>query len=150
MAHQIDKSALVMHSAERMFALVDDIASYPDFLPWCSGAEVHERTDAQVLASLDVAKGGIKHRLTTRNKLVSHEQIDMILVDGPFRDLQGRWHFRPLDSNACKVSLQLDFEFSGSLARMTFGPVFNQAANTMVEAFCRRANEIYAQSLEAR
>ena len=150
MAHQIDKSALVMHSAERMFALVDDIASYPEFLPWCSGAQVHERTDAEVLASLDVSKGGVKHRLTTRNTMVSHEAIDMTLVDGPFRDLAGRWYFRSLDSNACKVTLQLDFEFSGTLARMTFGPVFNQAANTMVEAFCRRANEIYAATMVAR
>ena len=150
MAHQIDKSALVMHSAERMFALVDDIARYPEFLPWCAGAEVHERSDAEVLASLEVAKGGVRHRLTTRNRLVSHEQIDMVLVDGPFRDLEGRWQFRPLDSQACKVILQHDFEFSGALSRMTFGPVFNQAANTMVEAFCRRANELYAQSAVAR
>lgn len=150
MAHKIDKSALVMHSAERMFALVDDIARYPEFLPWCAGSEVHERTDAEVLASLDVAKGGVKHRLTTRNRLVSHERIDMTLVDGPFRDLGGCWYFRSLDSNACKVILQLDFEFSGPLSRMTFGPVFNQAASTMVEAFCRRANEIYAQTTVAR
>jgi ribosome-associated toxin RatA of RatAB toxin-antitoxin module len=150
MAHQIDKSALVMHSAERMFALVDDVSSYPDFLPWCAGTQVHERTDAEVLASMDVARGGVRHRLTTRNRLVSHERIDMMLVDGPFRDLEGRWQFLPLDSNACKVVLQLDFEFSGALSRMTFGPVFNQAASTMVEAFCRRANEIYAPTMVAR
>lgn len=150
MAHQIDKSALVMHSAERMFALVDDIARYPDFLPWCAAAQEHERTDAQVLASLEVAKGGMRHRLTTRNELLSPERIDMRLVDGPFRDLEGRWHFTPLAENACKVTLQLDFEFSGSLSRMTFGPVFSQAANTMVEAFCRRANEIYADALVTR
>ncbi|MCK7544004.1 type II toxin-antitoxin system RatA family toxin [Marinobacter bryozoorum] len=150
MAHQIDKSALVMHSAERMFALVDDIARYPDFLPWCAGAEIHERTGAEVLASLEVAKGGMRHRLTTRNELLSPQRIDMKLVDGPFRDLQGRWHFKPLDENACKVTLQLDFEFSGSLARMTFGPVFSQAANTLVEAFCRRANEVYTDALVNR
>lgn len=145
MAHQIDKSALVMHSAERMFTLVDDIVSYPDFLPWCAGAQVHERTDSQVLASIDVAKGGIRHRLTTRNELASPERIEMSLVDGPFRNLKGNWYFTPLDAQACKVTLQLDFEFSGSLSRMTFGPVFNQAANSMVEAFCRRANEVYAE-----
>ncbi|SET76327.1 MULTISPECIES: type II toxin-antitoxin system RatA family toxin [Marinobacter] len=150
MAHQIDKSALVMHSAERMFALVDDIARYPDFLPWCAGAEVHERTGAQVVASLEVAKGGMRHRLTTRNELLSPQRIDMKLVDGPFRDLEGRWHFNPLDENACKVTLQLSFEFSGTLSRMTFGPVFSQAANTMVEAFCRRANEIYTDALVSR
>ncbi len=150
MAHQIDKSALVMHSAERMFAVVDDIPSYPDFLPWCAGAQVHERTDTQVLASLDVAKGGIRHRLTTRNELITPESIEMRLVDGPFRNLRGRWVFKPLDENACKVALQLDFEFSGALARMAFGPLFNHAANTMVEAFCRRADEIYSSALVDR
>lgn len=150
MAHQIDKNALVMHSAERMFALVDDIASYPEFLPWCAGSEVHERTASQVLASLEVSKGGVRHRLTTRNELVSPERIDMRLVDGPFRNLEGRWHFKSLDANACKVSLQLEFEFSGTLSRMTFGPVFSQAANTMVEAFCRRANEVYTDVMVSR
>jgi ribosome-associated toxin RatA of RatAB toxin-antitoxin module len=73
------------------------------------------------------------------------EAIEMQLVDGPFRNLSGRWHFRPLQDNACKVILTLDFEFSGSLARMTFGPIFNQAANTMVDAFCRRADAVYGK-----
>ncbi|MDX1598751.1 MAG: type II toxin-antitoxin system RatA family toxin [Marinobacter sp.] len=148
MPHQIDKTALVMHSAERMFHLVNDIARYPEFLPWCAGAEIHDRDEEQITASLDVAKGGIRHRLTTRNQLYHPETIEMSLVDGPFRDLTGRWHFRPLDDNACKVILTLEFEFSGSLSRMTFGPVFSQAANTMVDAFCRRADMVYAGVVE--
>ncbi|WP_372987788.1 type II toxin-antitoxin system RatA family toxin [Marinobacter sp.] len=143
MAHQIDKTALVMHSAERMFQLVNDIARYPEFLPWCAGAEVHDRGEEQVTASLEIAKGGIRHRLTTRNQLLMPEAIEMNLVDGPFQNLTGRWHFKALDDNACKVILTLEFEFSGSLSRMTFGPVFSQAANTMVDAFCRRADELY-------
>ncbi|SFR59205.1 Ribosome association toxin PasT (RatA) of the RatAB toxin-antitoxin module [Marinobacter daqiaonensis] len=146
MPHQIDKSALVLHSAERMFFLVDDVGSYPQFLPWCAGAEVHERTEAEVIASLEVAKGGMRHRLTTRNLRMTPERIDMQLVDGPFRNLKGHWHFKPLDEVACKVILQLEFDFSGPLSRMTFGPVFSQAANTMVEAFCRRADEVYPRS----
>jgi len=148
MPHQIDKTALVMHSAERMFHLVNDIARYPEFLPWCAGAEIHDRDQGQITASLDVAKGGIRHRLTTRNQLFHPDTIEMSLVDGPFRDLTGRWHFRALDDNACKVILTLEFEFSGSLSRMTFGPVFNQAANTMVDAFCRRADMVYAGVVE--
>lgn len=148
MPHQIDKTALVMHSAERMFHLVNDIARYPEFLPWCAGAEIHDRDEEQITASLDVAKGGIRHRLTTRNQLSHPETIEMSLVDGPFRDLTGRWHFRALDDNACKVILTLEFEFSGSLSRMTFGPVFSQAANTMVDAFCRRADMVYAGVVE--
>ena len=141
MPHQIDKTALVMHSAERMFHLVNDVASYPDFLPWCSASQVHEQTDHEIMASMDIAKGGIRHRLTTRNQLYLPHTIEMSLVDGPFRNLSGRWQFKPLQNNACKVILTLEFEFSGSLSRMTFGPVFNQAANTMVDAFCRRADQ---------
>lgn len=148
MPHQIDKTALVMHSAERMFHLVNDIARYPEFLPWCAGAEIHDRDEEQVTASLDVAKGGIRQRLTTRNQLFHPDTIEMSLVEGPFRDLTGRWNFRALDDNACKVILTLEFEFSGSLSRMTFGPVFSQAANTMVDAFCRRADMVYAGVVE--
>lgn len=143
MAHQIDKTALVMHSADRMFELVNDIARYPEFLPWCSAAEIHDQTGEEVTASLEIAKGGISHRLTTRNQLLMPDTIEMNLVDGPFRNLRGRWHFKALDDNACKVILTLEFEFSGSLSRMTFGPVFSQAANTMVDAFCQRADSLY-------
>lgn len=143
MPHQIDKSALVMHSAERMFHLVNDIARYPEFLPWCADAKIHDQDDDQITATLEIAKGGMRHRLTTRNQLLMPEAIEMNLVDGPFQNLSGRWHFKPLDTNACKVVLTLEFEFAGSLSRMTLGPVFGQAANTMVDAFCRRADDIY-------
>lgn len=145
MAHQIDKTALVMHSAERMFHLVNDIARYPEFLPWCEGAEVHRQSDSEIMASLAIAKGGVRHRLTTCNQLQAPDSIEMKLVDGPFRNLFGRWHFQPLDTNACKVILSLEFEFSGSLARMAFGTVFSQAATTMVDAFCRRADQVYRE-----
>lgn len=143
MPYQIDKTALVMHSAERMFRLVNDIARYPEFLPWCAGAEIHQQSEAEITASLDIAKGGVRHRLTTQNQLLVPEAIEMKLVDGPLRNLSGRWHFRALNEEACKVILTLEFEFASSLSRMTFGPVFNQAANTMVDAFCRRADQVY-------
>lgn len=145
MPHQIDKTALVMHSAERMFHLVNDIARYPEFLPWCARTEIHEQSEALIVASMDIARGGVRHRLTTRNQLEAPEIINITLVDGPFRNLSGQWHFRPLDRNACKVILTLEFEFSGSLSRMTFGQVFSQAANTMVDAFCRRADQLYKE-----
>jgi len=143
MPHRIDKSALVMHSAERMFALVNDIPRYPEFLPWCAEAEVHQEAGDEITASLEVAKGGIRHRMTTRNILQQPSRIEMILVDGPFRNLRGFWLFQPLSDQACKVVLELEFEFSGKLSQMTFGPVFSQAANTMVDAFCRRADALY-------
>ena len=143
MAHQINKTALVMHSAERMFQLVNDIARYPEFLPWCADAEVHERSGQEVVASIEIAKGGIRHRLTTQNQLAEPDTIDMTLVDGPLKNLTGRWSFQSIGDNACKVILTLAFEFYGTLSRMTFGPIFNQVANSMVEAFCQRADEIY-------
>ncbi|MDO3720912.1 type II toxin-antitoxin system RatA family toxin [Marinobacter sp. chi1] len=143
MPHQIDKSALVMHSAERMFHLVNDVARYPEFLPWCANTEIHEQSSDAITASMQIEKAGVRHTLTTRNELLMPERIDMNLVDGPFQNLTGRWHFRPLADNACKVILTLEFEFSGSLSRMAFGTVFNQAANTMVDAFCKRADEVY-------
>jgi ribosome-associated toxin RatA of RatAB toxin-antitoxin module len=145
MPHQIDKTALVMHPAERMFHLVNDVARYPEFLPWCARTEIHEQSDEHIIASMDIAKGGIRHRVTTRNQLESSQTIDITLVEGPFRNLAGRWHFKPLSEHACKVILTLEFEFTGSLARMTFGQVFSQAANTMVDAFCRRADELYRE-----
>lgn len=143
MAHQIDKTALVMHSAERMFHLVNDVARYPEFLPWCASTEIHDQDSRQITASMEITKGGVRHILTTRNQLLMPEAIEMNLVDGPFRNLTGRWHFKPLDDNACKVILTLEFEFSGSLSRMAFGQVFSQAASTMVDAFCRRADDLY-------
>lgn len=145
MPRHIDKTALVMHSAERMFHLVNDIARYPEFLPWCAGAEVHEESGREIMASLEVAKGGMRHRLTTRNELEEPGAIHITLVDGPFRNLSGHWNFQSLDTDACKIMLRLQFEFSGSLSRMTFGTVFNQAATTMVDAFCRRADELYRE-----
>jgi ribosome-associated toxin RatA of RatAB toxin-antitoxin module len=147
MAHQIDKTALVWHSAERMFHLVNDVASYPEFLPWCRSASVQQQDGEHVTASMEIAKGGLSHVLTTRNQLLMPEAIEMQLVDGPFRNLSGRWYFKPLQDSACKVVLTLDFEFSGSLSRMTFGPIFNQAANTMVDAFCRRADVVYGKGV---
>lgn len=143
MAHQIDKTALVWHSAERMFHLVNDVVRYPEFLPWCRSASVQQHDEQLVTASMEITRGGLSHTLTTRNQLLMPEAIEMQLMDGPFRNLSGRWHFKPLQDNACKVILTLEFEFSGSLARMTFGPAFNQAANTMVDAFCRRADAVY-------
>lgn len=148
MAQVIEKSALVWFSAEQMYALVNDVPRYPEFLPWCGGSEVHEATEAEILASIDIAKGGVRHRLTTRNRLDAPTMIEMALVDGPFRRLRGVWEFRPLEENACKVVLRLEFELSSSLARMTFGPVFSQAANTMVDAFCQRALVVYGGAKE--
>ena len=132
-----------MHSAAEMFRLVNDIAAYPAFLPWCAGAKVLSESEAEIVASLDVAKGGLKKTFTTRNTLEGEGVIAMELVDGPFESLSGTWRFKALNETACKVELDLEFEFSGRLIAMAMGPIFNEAANTMVDAFCKRADEVY-------
>ena len=143
MSLNINRSALVMHSAERMSALVNDIVSYPQFLPWCSKALVLEQASDFMVASIEVKKGGIKQSFTTRNDFSVDGRIHMDLVDGPFKYLKGVWDFIHLKENACKVVLTLDFELKQNIAKMAFGPVFNQAANSMVDAFCERANQVY-------
>jgi ribosome-associated toxin RatA of RatAB toxin-antitoxin module len=126
-----------------MSALVNDIASYPQFLPWCSKANVLEQNIDFMVASIEVQKGGIRQSFTTRNDLSSEGKIVMDLVDGPFKYLKGVWDFIHLKEGACKVILTLEFELKQNIAKMAFGPVFNQAANSMVDAFCERANQVY-------
>ena len=140
---KIHRSALVMHSAKSMFDVVNDVRAYPKFLPWCKSTQLISHSPSEMVARVDIAKGKLAHKFTTRNQLNAHERIDMELVEGPFRHLRGIWQFKPLHDHACKVTLDLDFEFSGRLTAMALGAVFNEAANTMVDAFCRRANEIY-------
>lgn len=143
MSRHIERSALVQYSAERMFHLVSDVERYPQFLPWCGGAVLHESGGDQLVASLDVERGGLRQRFTTRNHLVPVESIRMELVDGPFEHLEGRWEFRALRADACRVTLNLEFAVQRGLARMAFSGIFAQAANTMVDAFCTRARALY-------
>jgi len=142
MAH-VSRSALVPYSTEQMFALVDDIKAYPDFLPWCRSAEEIQRSDDAVEASIEIAKGAINKTFTTRNHMQNHLQIEMELVEGPFEHLHGFWRFEALKPDACKVSLEMDFEFANRLVGMAVGPVFNQVANTLVDSFVERAREVY-------
>ncbi|MGM0449461.1 MAG: type II toxin-antitoxin system RatA family toxin [Pseudomonadota bacterium] len=143
MTRHIERSALVQHSAEKMFQLVSDVERYPEFLPWCGGAVLHEQGGDQLVASLDVERGGLRQRFTTRNHLVPAESIRMELVDGPFEHLEGLWEFRALRVDACRVTLNLEFAVQSGLARMAFSGIFAQAANTMVDAFCTRARSLY-------
>lgn len=142
MAH-VSRSALVPYSTEQMFALVDDIKAYPDFLPWCRSAEEIQRSDDAVEASIEIAKGAINKTFTTRNHMQDYQQIEMELVEGPFEHLHGFWRFEALKPDACKVSLEMDFEFGNRLVGMAVGPVFNQVANTLVDSFVERARQVY-------
>jgi len=137
------KSALVTFSASRMFDLVANMEAYPEFLPWCVGAEVLSREDDRFCGRMEVARIGIRQSFTTCNRFVPGERIELKLEEGPFRKLQGTWSFLPLRQDACKVMLELDFEFSGKLVDKAFGRVFSQIANTLVDAFCKRAEEVY-------
>ena len=139
----VNKSALVRYSAQAMFALVDDIEAYPEFLPWCSGSEVLSRTDQIVEARVDIAKGGFRKSFTTCNKLDDQSAIKMSLIEGPFSQLEGVWRFLPLREDGSKISLDLEFEMAGKLANLAFGSVFNQICNTMIGSFTQRAKKLY-------
>lgn len=140
----VNKSALVPYSAEQMFELVNDIESYPVFLPWCRSARVLAREGDEVHATIEIAKGRVRKTFETRNRLQRPERIELRLVEGPFSRLHGVWLFQPLRGDACKVSLDLEFDFSSLLMRATVGPVFNRIADTMVDSFCKRADRVYA------
>ncbi len=139
----VQKSALVKYSAQQMFDLVNDIESYPQFLPWCSGSRIIKRVDNIVEAELQISKGGFKKAFSTRNRIDLGGKISVSLLDGPFSYLEGVWSFMPLREDASKISLDLEFEMSGKLASLAFGAVFNQICNTMVSSFTHRAKEIY-------
>jgi ribosome-associated toxin RatA of RatAB toxin-antitoxin module len=141
----IRKSALVPYSAGEMYALVADIESYGRFLPWCGGARILAREDNAVTASIDIAYHGVNKTFTTRNILDPGSSMELRLVDGPFRQLHGNWRFEPLDEQSCKVVFELDFEFSNRLAGLAVGPVFSSIANSLVESFRRRAEEMYGR-----
>jgi ribosome-associated toxin RatA of RatAB toxin-antitoxin module len=138
----IEKSVLVPHSAGAMFALVADIASYPQFLPWCSGSRIVERAGERVTAEIDISFHGLTQSFTTVNEQHADERIELALVSGPFSSLDGAWRFTALTDYACKVELTLDYDFNSFLLRAMVGPVFHQIASTMVDSFVRRADEI--------
>ncbi len=140
---RVRRNALVPYSADQMFALVDDVAAYPDFLPWCSHAVEHARDEQQVEATLELNKGGVSKRFTTRNIRVPGEQLNMQLVDGPFSHLDGIWYFEPLGDEGSKVTLRIDFEFTSVMVGMMFGSFFEQTCNSLVDAFIKRAGQVY-------
>ena len=143
MTTHIQRSALLPYPAQALYDLVNDVAKYPEFLPWCSSAEIIESTEVLMRASLGVAKGGLSQHFVTRNTLVPGQSIEMNLEEGPFKQLHGVWVFNPLGEQACKISLDMSFDYAGLIIKTTLGPLFNQAANTLVDAFCQRAKQLY-------
>ena len=139
----VEKSVLVSHTARQMYDLVNDVERYPQFLPWCGGAQVLEEREPGRIARLDIDYHGIRAHFTTSNANVAGESIIVTLVDGPFRHLHGEWRFRALAETACKVELEMAYEFASGLLERAVGPVFDHIASTFVGAFVTRAESVY-------
>lgn len=139
----IQRSSVVAYSPQQMYELVHDVERYPEFLPWCQSTQVHSRTEHEQVASISMSKGPLRQTFTTRNPLIPGEQLEVHLVKGPFKKLQGCWRFEPAGQGGCKVSLSLEFEFSNRLLAATIGPVFAQITRSMMDAFIKRARSVY-------
>lgn len=139
----VEKSVLIERSAQQMFDLVDRCEDYPAFLPWCSQSRVEFRDDQKTVATLHINYLSVKSHFTTENEKLRPTTISLKLVDGPFRRLEGRWFFKQLAENACKVEFRLSYEFSSKLFDKVIGPVFSHIATTFVDAFVRRADDVY-------
>jgi len=150
--HRVSRSVLVPYSDAQMFDLVRDVERYPQFLPWCPSSQVMA-PDADpgpavageeiVQARVDIAYLGVRSHFTTRNTNRHPASIELALVDGPFRSLRGRWSFLPLSAAACKVSLELEYGFAGGLLGRAIAPVFEHVANSLIDAFAVRAQDLY-------
>ena len=147
---RVEKSVLVMHSARDMWELVHDVPAYPQFLPWCSGADVHESDGALTVATLHINFHGLKQQFTTRNSSVPGESLVMDLERGPFRHLRGEFRFTPLQAGACKIAFSLEWTFASKLLEKVVGPVFNGIANSMVDAFVARAQVVYGEAARCK
>jgi ribosome-associated toxin RatA of RatAB toxin-antitoxin module len=141
----VNRSALVRHTPRDMFELVNDFERYPEFLPGCRRARLLERDDSHLIGEMTLGRAGIEQSFTTRNDLIEPERIEMSLVSGPFKRLRGRWLFLPMGEGNCKVCLELEFEFANRLLGMAFGKLFQQVASQLVDAFTRRADELYGR-----
>ena len=142
---EILRSALMPFAADYMYQVVNDVAAYPLFLPWCGGVTIHHADDSLMEASILMKKGKLDHWFRTRNNLQPGRLIEMTLIEGPFSQLQGCWRFTPIDEAASKIELSLIFEMDKSLTAMLIKPAFTRIANTMVESFCSRAKALHEQ-----
>ena len=127
-----------------MYALVNDVESYPDYLPWCSAAQVYNRSEEQLTASVSMAVGKIRQSFTTENVMQPGRRIDVRLLDGPFKYLNGHWVFEPAGERSCRVSLEMQFEFKNRLLKLALEKLFNHIMNSLMDAFLQRARQIYS------
>ena len=142
----VQKSVLIWYTAQEMFALVTDVEHYPEFLPWCDQTKVLERDENGMLAEIGIALAGIHQKFTTRNEHVPGRKVDLKLVSGPFSNLEGHWTFTPVGDageRACKVDLELKYGFQNMALAALVGPVFDRIAGSLVDAFVKRAEQVY-------
>jgi len=141
--HKIERSALVRHSAIDMFHLVNDVASYPIFLKWCKSSKVLSETAEEMTAELEVAWKVLHKIFSTKNQLKEGESIKLELLDGPFESMYGEWHFKHLRDDACKITMEIDFEFKSSVSNFVFSAIFGQICGSLMDSFIKRADEVY-------
>lgn len=142
----ISRSALLPYSAARIYAIVDDIAAYPQFMQGCVATEVLQRNADSVTATLVLGKAGFRHAVTTRNLLQPPERMLMTLLEGPFRKFEAVWQFQALSENACKVSFDMHFEFKAGLVDKVLGSLFESTGSEMVNAIAKRAQQLYGKA----
>ncbi len=140
---RVCRSALVPYSGTQMFALVENVEAYPEFLPFCQATEVHRREGNTLEASLEIGRGPAAMRFTTRNTSEPGRKMEIRLLDGPFRELTGTWRFHPLDDDGCRVTLEMEFEFASAALAALFGATFERSVGSLVDAFTKRAGVVY-------
>ena len=144
----VNKSVLIWYSAAEMFALVTDIASYPQFLPWCDQSAVLAEDKNGMTAKVGLSMAGIKQSFTTQNTHIKDRKVSLKLVDGPFSKLDGQWSFTPVGKatdRACKVEFSLSYDFANAALAALVGPVFDKIAGSLVDAFVKRAGSVYGE-----
>ncbi len=142
---EITRSALLPYPAGFMYELVNDVKSYPEFLPWCGEVEIHAEAELEMEASINIRGAGLNQWFKTRNAMLPGESIVMELVEGPFRQLSGVWRFVDIGDDGCKIELEMNFEFKRGLASAIIAPAFTRIANTLVDSFCERARELHGR-----
>ncbi len=141
----IHKTALVFHTPDKMYKLINEVENYPDFLPWCKSSKIIDRSECSQRAKLEIAKGPINKSFTTRNTMQVDKSIKLCLEDGPFKSLDGEWTFKALGDKGCKITLDITFEFSNSLVAAVLNPVFSEICNSLVDAFVKQADSVYKE-----
>ncbi len=150
---EVRRSALVRYSPQQMYALVNDVARYPEFVPWCPATRILAESADSITATVEIARAGVRLGLTTRNTMRPGECIDMRLVDGPLRSFEGTWRFLPIEAPAvpgaapvmhgCRIELEVHFEFGSAALGVLFGPLFEASWDSLVDAFVERARAVH-------